>query len=126
MADITKHNEFQDTYDDPDHPIPSLTHLEVCTILKGGGADLHIVISKPLESDEYSLTRLLDKIEGYLGHIQSCEFTDQAGEPNPDTTSIIVNIHPKSSDEAFQLLNKSKEWVKENQASLKVKVLEDD
>ncbi len=126
MADIIKHAEFEDTYDDPEHPIPSLTHLEVCTILKGGGAELHIVISKPLEADEYSLTRLLDKIEAYLGHIQTEEFRKEAGEPSPNTTAIVVDIHPDSSNEAFDLLDNAVDWVNQNGASLIVKRLNDD
>lgn len=126
MADIIKHNEFESTYDDPDHPIPSLTHLEVCTMLKGGGAELHVIISKPLQSDEYSLNRLLDKLEKYLAHIQSPSFVAAAGIPSPEKTSIVVNIHPDSCEEAFELLEKSKEWVKENRATLKIKRLEVD
>jgi carbamate kinase len=124
MADIIKHAEFEDTYDDPGHPIPSLTYLEVCTILKNGGAELHIVIAKPLGADEYSLTRLLDKIEAYLGYIRSDDFKQQAGEPSPENTTIIVDIHPESSDEAFNLLEKSVSWVYDNGAALTVKVLD--
>jgi hypothetical protein len=124
MAEIIKHNEFESTYDDPDHPIPSLTHLEVCTMLRGGGAELHIVISKPLQSDQHSLNRLLDKIEKYLGHIRSPAFIAEAGAPSPEKISIVVDIHPESCKEAFQLLEQSKEWVEENLASLKVKPLE--
>ena len=63
ITEIIKHNEFEDTYDDPEHPIPSLTHLEVCPILKGDGAKSAIVIADPLASDDHSLNRLLDKIE---------------------------------------------------------------
>ena len=70
MTDITKHAEFEDTYDNPDHPIPSLTNIEVLAGLKSGGAELQIIIAKPLQSDDYSLNRLLDKIEGYLNYVK--------------------------------------------------------
>ena len=125
MAEIIKHAEPEDTYDDADHPIPSLTHLDICGIRKGGGADLVIIIAEPLQSDEYSLNRLLDKIEAYLGHIRSKEFADEAGEPDPSNTTIDVNIHPDSCREAFRLLEKSKEWVQVNGASLRVTLLDD-
>lgn len=94
MADIIRHNKPEDTYDDPDHPIPALRHLDVCTIKKGGGADLHIIIATPLQPDDYSLNRLLDKIEGYLGHIQSQKFKDEAGEPTPENGSNTPRIVP--------------------------------
>jgi hypothetical protein len=126
MAEIIKHNEWEGSYDDPDHPIPSIRHLDVCTIKKGGGADLFIVIATPLQADDYSLNRLLNKIEGYLSHIQSETFKQEAGEPNPENTNIMVRIHTDSCREAFLLLEKSLEWVKTNKASLKVVELKDD
>ena len=126
MADIIRHNKPEDTYDDPEHPIPALRHLDVCTIKKGGGADLHIIIATPLQPDDYSLNRLLDKIEGYLGHIQSQTFKDEAGEPTPENTNIVVQIHRESCREAFALLEKSVDWVKDNKASLKVRELKDE
>lgn len=120
MAEITQHNEWDRSYDDPNHPIPGLLQLDVCTIKKGGGADLHIVITSPLQADDYSLNRLLHKIEGYLGHIQSDGFKQQAGQPTPENTNIVVNIHSESCQEAYSLLEKSREWVRGNGASLKV------
>lgn len=126
-APIFQHNKPEDTYDDPSHPIPSLTHLDICTVLKGGGAILTIIIADPLQSDEYSLNRLLNKIEGYLGHILSDDFAKQAKvtEPTPENTSIEVRIHPNSCKEAFILLEQSKAWVRENKATLKIRPLED-
>jgi hypothetical protein len=125
LAEIIKHNEFSDTYDDPEHPIPSLTHIEVCAIRKGGGSNLAIVVAKPLLSDESSLTRLLDKIEGYLGHIHSDEHVADAGKPTPENTTISVHIHPDSSAEAFELLARSKAWVTSNGVTLEVVELTD-
>jgi hypothetical protein len=123
-APIIKHDAPKHPDDDPDHPIPSLAVLDVAAILKGGGADLTIVIASPLAADERSLTRLLDKIQGYLGHIQSPEFQEEAGTPNPGNTSIKVLIHPDSSSEAFDLLERSKDWVLANHATLKVELLD--
>jgi hypothetical protein len=126
MAEIIKHNDWESSYDDPGHPIPALRHLDVCTIKKGGGADLHIIIATPLQADDYSLNRLLNKIEGYLGHLQGDNFKKEAGEANPENTNIVVRIHPDSCREAFLLLEKSVEWVKDNKASLKVVELKDE
>lgn len=120
MTDIIKHAECVETYDQRDHPIPSLSHIEVMTEKKGGGADLHIVIAKPLQADDFSLNRLLDKIEAYLAHVLSDDFAARFGAPDPSNTSIVVDIHPDSCDEAFALLEKSKDWVQSNRASLEV------
>lgn len=118
-APIVKHDAPRHPDDDSDHPIPSLAVLDVAAILKDGGADLTIVIASPLAADRHSLTRLLDNIQGYLGHIQSPEFQDEADAPSPGNTTIKVLIHPDSSPEAFDLLERSKEWVLANRVTLK-------
>ncbi len=123
-APIIKHDAPEQPNDDPSHPIPSLAVLDVATILKDGGADLSIVIASPLAADERSLSRLLDKIEGYLGHIRSPEFHAEAGIPSPGNTTIKVLIHPASCPEAFDLLERSKEWVLANDATLKIEQLD--
>jgi len=40
MADIIKHNEFEDTYDDPDHPIPSIGYIDVNGMEENRGTKL--------------------------------------------------------------------------------------
>jgi len=123
-APITKHQTQPHPDDDPDHPIPSLVVLDVVTILKGGGADLSIVVASPLAADHRSLTRLLDKIESYLRHIQSSEFQAEAGSPNCSNTTIKVLLHPASAPEAYDLLHRSRDWVLDNNATLKVEELD--
>jgi hypothetical protein len=77
-APIIKHDPPVHPDDDPRHPIPSIAVLDVVVFRKSGGAELTIVIDTPLAGDELSLRRLLDKIEGYLGHLQSSEFQAEA------------------------------------------------
>ena len=117
---IQKHEVSPHHDDDPEHPIPSLAVLDVVTILVGGGADLFIVVASPLKADRRSLTRLQDKIERYLRHIQSPEFLSAAGVPHPGNTTIRVRLHPESAPEVYDLLERSKDWVSANQASLEV------
>jgi hypothetical protein len=123
-APITKHAAPQHPDDDPGHPIPSLAVLDVVTILKGGGADLYIVVASPLAGDTRSLTRLRDKIEGYLRHIQSREFRAEAGVPSNSNTTIKVVLHPDTAPEVYELLDRSRAWVEDNNASLKVEQLD--
>jgi len=124
-AKITKHAEFEDTYDDANHPIPSLSVVDVHAVKKGGGADLAIIVASPLMADEYSQTRLLNKIEGYLGFISSEVFAKGCGMPTAENTMIVVHIHPASDPAIFDLLERSKPWVLSNNATLEIKLLTD-
>jgi len=123
-APITKDHPPPHPEDDPSHPIPSLATLDVVAIKKTGGATLSIVVASPLRSDPRSLNRLLDKIEGYLGHIRSPEFQAEAGAPNPSNTTITVVLHPGSAPEVYDLLERAKEWVLANNASLVIEALD--
>jgi hypothetical protein len=124
-APIVRHEPPEDPRDDPSHPIPSLAVIDVTTVKRGGGADLIIVVASPLRADERSLTRLLDKIQGYLGHIRSEDFYAEAGAPTPENTSIVVRLHPESDREVWDLLVRSEAWVQSNNASLVVEALSD-
>jgi hypothetical protein len=121
---IIKYEPPSHPADDPGHPIPSPAALDVVTILRDGGADLFIIVASPLAADHYSLSRLQDKIEGYLIHIQSAEFQAEAGAPTPNSTTIKVLLHPSSSPEAYDFLDRSKDWVLDNHATLKVEQLD--
>lgn len=103
---------------DNDHPIPNLDVIDINTAKKGGGSDLFIVVATPLANDRRSLDRLLRKVERYLEFLQSDDFRSESGTPNPENTSIIVKMHPDSSSSAFDLLERNKQWVKNNNASL--------
>lgn len=121
-APVTMHGDWEDNFDDPLHPIPSLTALDVHGIKKGGGSDLVIVIAKPLESDERSQKRLLDKISIYLNFLKSPEYTLTCGAPDPENTFIVVRL-PRESDPAiFDLLARCGPWIEKGNAALKVEL----
>ena len=113
--------EESNLYDyDESHPIADLGVIDINGVRNGGGSDLVIVVASPLEAEERSLRRLLKKVEVYLGFIQSEQFRAEAGDPTPDNTRIIVKIHPDSCPEAFELLNRNKDWVTNNNATLEI------
>ena len=120
MTKFTKHCEFEDTYDDPNHPIPSLTHMESSAFFEDGRAICGIIISSPLQADEYSQKRLLDKLEGYLRHINSDQFRNDGGTPDSSKTTIEIRIHPDSDPIIFELLDRCRDWIESNHASLAV------
>jgi hypothetical protein len=96
-APITMHGNWEDNYDDASHPIPSLTSLDVHAIKKGGGSDLAIIVASPLQSDERSQRRLLDKIEIYLRFLKTPEYESSCGVAAPDNTSIIIREPPATA-----------------------------
>lgn len=114
---MSKHNSY--AYDD-DHPIPNLDVIDINAVKKAGGSDLTIVVATPLQGDRRSLERLLRKVERYLEFIRTDAFISESGTPSPENTNIIVKIHADSSPLAFELLEKNKQWVKNNDATLVV------
>ncbi|HEY9106169.1 MAG TPA: hypothetical protein VIN58_05790 [Roseateles sp.] len=127
MATVTEHVIPDDPRNDREHPVPYLNVIDVSAYRKDGGADLTIVVASPLAADERSQTRLLDKIQGYLGHIQSEEFARDAGAPpTPDSTTITVRLHPESSQAIRDLLDRCRAWVGSHGATLLVRNLNAD
>jgi hypothetical protein len=123
-APIIMHRKWEDDYDDPTHPIPSLTSLDIQAVKIGGGSDLVIVVASPLQSDEKSQRRLLSKIGIYLSFLSTPEFEASSGVATPQNTSIIVQLHPASDNVIFELIDRCKPWVLSKNASLQVKILE--
>ena len=117
------HKAGHGAQDDSAHPIPSLAVVDVMSVKKDGGADLFVVVASPLMADARSQSRLLAKLQGYLGFIASGEFRSQAGVPTPASTTIVVKLHPGSAPEIRSLLARSESWVLSHQASLSVQTL---
>lgn len=109
-----------DYSEDLSHPIPSLDAIDVHVVRKTGGSDLAVVIASPLRGDERSMNRLLRKIQVYLEFIGSSEYDAQCGPPTPESTRIVVSVHPGSDPVVFDALEQCQPWVASNRASLKV------
>jgi hypothetical protein len=107
--------------EDENHPIPRLDVIDVNAVKRDGGADLAIVIASPLDASARSVFRLFTKIDGYLNEIASPGFRDECGPPSPETTRIVVHIHPESSREIFEVLEGAAPWVRTRNASLEIK-----
>jgi len=122
-AGVIKHSIEDDPENDPDHPIPYLRVLDVATYLKSGGGDFSIIVATPIQGDERSQRRLLDKIQTYLAYCNSDEYRSRTPPPTPETTRIIVRLHPDSSVAILQLLEKCYAWVRSERASLAVEFL---
>ena len=117
------HGKWEDNYDDPMHPIPSVSAIDVHGVRNDGGSDLVIVVASPLSFDERSQKRLLAKIELYLQFIRTPECQAEAGIASTENTSIFVELHPDSDQRVLDLLERSKPWVAANGATLKSMLL---
>ena len=123
-APIIIHGNWEDNYDDPAHPIPSVTALDIHAVKKNGGSDLVIIIASPLGGDERSQHRLLEKISLYLKFVSTEEYRAQCGVATPENTSIIVRIHQGSDPIVFALLSRYEPLVHEHGVTLLVTPLE--
>lgn len=103
---------------DETHPIPNLNVIDVNTVKKSGGSDLLIVIAQPLRGDRRSLERLLRKVEVYLNFIKSEQFELGSGKATAENTNIVVYLHSDSDVRSFDLLERNKVWVRNNDATL--------
>ncbi len=115
---IFMHGEWEDNYDDPSHPIPSLTAIDVYGVHADGGSDLAIVVASPLRDDERSRTRLLAKLDTYVQFLASPEYVRECGAASPTNTTILVSIHPDSDPGMFDLIDSCRGWVEDRGASL--------
>jgi hypothetical protein len=124
---VIDHPIPDDARNDPGHPIPNLNVIDVAGYKKDGGADLCVVIASPLAADAASQSRLLDKLEGYLGYVRSDEFLADAGVPaSPENTTITVLLHPDCAVQVREVLGRCQPWVHQNGASLVVRDLTDE
>jgi hypothetical protein len=111
----------EDLYsDDETHPIPRVGTIDVETKLESGGAYFALVIASPMHADQRSQKRLLKKLENYIGDFYSPEALKARGQPTPRSARIRVVVHPDSDDEIFELLDRSRRWVENNQITFVV------
>ena len=110
-----RENEFED---DESHPIPFLSSLDVFAELNGGGGTLTVITAQPLSADRRTLERLLQKIENYLGFVNSDQFPTSSGAQTAENTEIIVSLRAGTDQGVYDLLERSVDWVAEHNARL--------
>ena len=124
-APIIQHHPWSETYDDPDHPIPSLSALDVHVVKKGGGSELLMVIASPLKGDDRSQGRLLRKLEAYMDFIRSPEYEAQCGKPTPQNTAVVVMMHSGSDLAIYELLDRCQKSMQEHGVTLRIGYVND-
>jgi hypothetical protein len=106
------------------HPIPNLEVIDIHAPKKGAGSDLVVIVASPLRADARSMFRLARKLDAYLQEINTEAYRRECGEAKPDTTSIIVRLHPDSDPAIDEVLRTALGWAEKRNASLQVKNLD--
>jgi hypothetical protein len=110
---------------DDAHPIPNLEVIDIHATKKGGGADLVVIVASPSRADARSMFRLARKLDAYLQEINTDAYRQECGEAKPDTTSVIIRLHPDSDPAIEEVLRTAVGWAEKRNASLQVKNLDD-
>ena len=104
----------------PEPPIQNLDRVDVMGWRKDGGVDLAIVASGPLTAEPEIQKLLLDKVEAYLGYINSDEFKAEFENPPADKTTIIISCYGSVDPVVLELVERMKPWVEENNARIRL------
>jgi hypothetical protein len=103
-------------------PIQNIENIDVVGRRKDGGVDLMIVTSSHLDESKETQKLLLDKIESYLEQLNTPEFQEEFDHPSPEQVRIVIDCDQRPSDVIMELLRRSRDWVKENNATLAMKL----
>jgi hypothetical protein len=109
---------------DESHPIPKLNVIDIIGTRRGGGADLVVIVASPLGADARSVFRLCTKLDGYLHEIGTEEWRQEHGAPTPESTRILLNLHPQSDPVIPKMLDSYRGWAQSRGARLCVEGLD--
>lgn len=102
-------------------PIESVNNIDILGVRKDGkGVDLIIVTSMHLDSSATTQELLLDKIENYLGYINSEEFKKEFGKLDPENIVIKIKCIDEPAPIIKELFKKIDLWVRENNARIEM------
>ncbi|MFL0267408.1 DUF6572 domain-containing protein [Candidatus Clostridium radicumherbarum] len=102
-------------------PIENVNNIDILGVKKDGkGVDLIIVTSKHLDSSPTTQELLLDKIENYLGYINSGEFEKEFGRLDPVNIVIKIKCIDEPDPLMKELFKKIDLWVTENNARIEM------
>jgi hypothetical protein len=93
-------------------------------VKRGGGSDLVIVISTPLQTDARSIYRLFQKIDNDLQFIAGDAYKKECGAPSKESTRIVVRVHAETDPAILERLGSVGDWVASRNASLVVEMLD--
>lgn len=97
--------------------------IDLFGLRKDGGADLLIAPNAPLDDLPETYQALLDKVQLYLGYINSSDFHAQYPRATPANTRIILHLKAAPSPQLTALAEKIVPWTAEYGAVFQMKIL---
>ena len=91
---------------------------------KDGGVDLFIISSGEIDASDETQKLLLNKVERYLGYIQSEEFKKEFSDSEAKEITIIFELEEKPPAPLLELCKKIIPWAEENGAQFLVRCKE--
>jgi hypothetical protein len=102
-------------------PIQDIDNIDIVGKRKDGGVDLVIVASSKLDGSPEHQRLLLAKIESYLAQVNTPAFQAEFSHPRPDQVTIVLSCSEPADPIILQLIEKSKQWVEENNARVAIR-----
>lgn len=104
--------------------IYDVNNLDILGVRNDGRVELVIISTGGLDDSAETQSALLDKIQNYLGYVQSGEFTSEFGYLPKEKVHIILKVDEPLSVLHEQLLERIVPWVSENGATMKFELIE--
>ncbi|NLP34300.1 MAG: hypothetical protein GX359_03795 [Clostridiales bacterium] len=96
--------------------------LDIMAARKDGGVELYIISSGILDDSPNTQTLLLDKIQNYLGYINSNKFKKEFPNTTKEGVWIILKMEEEPPLLIKKLCNKIVPWVQDNGANFVINV----
>ena len=78
-----------------------------------GGLDMFIISSDEIDDSPDTQKLLLDKVDNYLGYVNSDEFVAEFPEVSKDKVKIIFELGKQAPELLLELCKKIKSWAKD-------------
>lgn len=95
--------------------------IDIMAKRKDGGLELFIVSSGSMDASEETQKLLLNKVEKYLGYINSKKFQQEFEGINENKILIIFQLEEKAPELLMKLCEQIVPWVEENGATFIVR-----
>lgn len=104
--------------------IYNVNNIDILGERKDGIIELFIISTGGLDESEETQTALLDKIENYLGYINSKEFKKDFGEVDKYKIWIILQLNKAPNPVINELFKNIISWVNDSGANIKMIIKE--
>lgn len=106
------------------HPIPSelIDSIDIIAVKKDGSVVLSIISVGYLDASEYTMERIIDKINTYISFIHDGDFETEFGQASFEKTHIVLNCNTQPNLAVLDLIDSIKDQVKDKNASLSIDI----